>query len=135
MLSNYQPSLFMNREEAMLNQKILIVDDARNLGLLYKQELEEDGYNIDLACSVKNAIQYLDGGSYDLVIIETALKDLRDIEKLRHKLTNSNGLPIIINSAYPKIKHDQALWSSEACLLKTSDLSYLKDKVKKIIGD
>ena len=51
----------------MNNYRILIVEDSINLGLLYKQEFEECGYDVDIGRSVTEAILLLNQHHYDLV--------------------------------------------------------------------
>jgi hypothetical protein len=45
-----------------------------------------------------------------------------------------NALPVIISTAYEEYKHDFGSWCSDAYVVKSSDLSLLRDTVKKILG-
>ena len=120
----YEETVLMNR------YRLLVIEDALNLGLLYEQELNDDGYEVDIAQSYKSALEYLENKSYDLVILETMMKDTREIEKLQYKLNIDTNLPVVINTAYPGCEQNQAYWPADACIYKSSDISVLKEKIK-----
>ena len=46
---------------------ILVVDDNQNIGLLYKEELEDDGYQVTVTATGKEALQKLD--NHDLITV------------------------------------------------------------------
>ena len=68
----------------MNNYRLLVVEDSENLGLLYKQELEDDGYYVDVINSVSKATILLNQHHYDHVILEIVLlkKRIRSINKI-----------------------------------------------------
>jgi len=56
------------------------------------------------------------------------------IETLRKMKEKDSALPVIISTAYEEYKHDFGSWCSDAYVVKSSDLSLLRDTVKKILG-
>jgi hypothetical protein len=49
-------------------------------------------------------------------------------------VNDDSSLPVIICTAYEEYKHDFGSWCSDAYVVKSSDLSLLRDTVKKILG-
>ncbi len=74
---------------------------AANLTLLYEQELEEEGYDVDVASSIYEASELINRQLYDLLIVETMLKQSDDIEVLRGKFNKKKEVPLISIPAIP----------------------------------
>ncbi|UCC66986.1 MAG: response regulator, partial [Deltaproteobacteria bacterium] len=51
-------------------KRILVVDDEENVRLLYKEELEEEGYEVELAEGGQEALERLDKSRPDLVTLD-----------------------------------------------------------------
>lgn len=113
----------------MLRHSILVVDDAVNLTLLYEQELEDDGYEVDIANSASTAVRLMDKKSYDLVIVETMMSEIDEIRNF--KLTNSHlqETPVVINTRNPNFGDGRTVWGASTCILKSSDIFQLKEKI------
>ena len=52
----------------MIKYKLLVVEDNKNLGLLYEQELEDEGYEVVIAYSFIEALEMIKKNLFDLVI-------------------------------------------------------------------
>lgn len=117
--------------------RILLIEDEPNQMLLYREELEEEGYEIVEADSDKKAIQEAErlrkeGKALDLII--TDLSSLGDrTETIGRILSCNNRLPVIINSAYASCKDNFLSWSADAYVIKSSDLTELKEAVRKVL--
>jgi DNA-binding NtrC family response regulator len=48
-------------------KKILVVDDEENIRFLYQEELEEEGYTVDVAAHGQEALEKLNAFQPDLV--------------------------------------------------------------------
>ncbi len=48
-------------------------------------------------------------------------------------LSKNLGIPIIINSAYSRYKDNYMSWIADAYIVKSSDLTELKNKIKKLL--
>ncbi len=115
-------------------KKILLVDDEESIHLLYRDELEEEGYEIHSALSGDEALDKLDILSPDLVILDINMPGLNGIDTLREMKERKPDLPVILSSAYNEFKQDLASWASEAYIVKSSDLTELKEAVAKHIS-
>ncbi len=59
--------------------KVLVVDDDKNLRLLYEQELAEDGHEVTLASSGPEALEFLKANPYNgtIILYRESVKDGR----------------------------------------------------------
>ncbi len=113
--------------------KILVVDDDKRIQLLYRSELEDDGYEVHVADSGEEALRLFDEVGPDLVTLDILMPDMDGIQVLRKMKEKNPQLPVIMSTAYD-YRDDFAVWASEAYLVKSSDLGELKNTIHKLIG-
>ena len=113
--------------------KILIVDDDQHIRLLYKEELLEEGYDVDVASSGMEALQLFDQNEYDLVTLDILMPDMDGIKVLRQMKEKKPRVPIIMSTAYD-YRDDFAVWASEAYIVKSAELSELKEMIKTLLS-
>lgn len=116
-------------------KKLLIVDDEKNLRLLYKTEFEAEGYQVDTAGDAHEALKMFEHERYDLVVLDIKMPGMDGLEALGKFLGRDNKLPVIINSAYDSYKDNFMSWAADSYVIKSSDLSELKQKVKEALGE
>lgn len=114
--------------------KILIVDDEEGLRLLYKEELEEEGCDVELASSGEEAMRKLENDHMDLVLLDIKMPGMSGLEVLKKIKERWKDLPVVLSTAYPHYKNDFNTWASDAYIVKSSDLRELKDKIKEILS-
>jgi DNA-binding response OmpR family regulator len=114
--------------------KLLIVDDDLNIQRLYKEELEEEGYDVVIASSGKDALEMFEKENPDIVTLDILMPDIDGISLLRKMKEQRPNIPIIMSTAYD-YRDDFAVWASEAYIVKSSDLSELKKTIEKLIGE
>lgn len=110
--------------------KLLIVDDDANVQRLYKEELEEEGYDVILAATGKSALDKFETEKPDLVTLDILLPDIDGISLLRKMKEQRPDVPILMSTAYD-YRDDFAVWASEEYIVKSSDLSELKKQIKR----
>lgn len=113
--------------------KILIVDDDQNILRLYKEELEEEGYEIVTASNGQEALEQFEKEAPDLVTLDILLPDVDGIKLLRQMKEKRPRMPVIMSTAYD-YRDDFAVWASEAYIVKSADLTELKATIKKLMG-
>jgi DNA-binding response OmpR family regulator len=118
----------------MDKKRILVVDDDVNQGLLYEQELIDAGYDVDVANSGEQALQMVKSQSYDLVVLDIGMPYMDGLETLGKMLSMDNRLPVILNTAYPSYKDNFMSWAADAYVVKSSDLTELKEKIKESLA-
>jgi CheY-like chemotaxis protein len=115
-------------------KRILVVDDEETIRLLYKEELTEAGYQVDLAGDGAEALRKVEEGRPDLMTIDLRMPGMDGIELLRRVRETHRDLPIIICTAYGDFRSDFGTWASDAFLTKSADLQELKGKIRELLG-
>jgi len=113
--------------------KLLVVDDDKNLRLLYEQELTEEGHEVTLAGSGPEALDYLKAKRPDLIILDISMPGMDGIEALGKILAKDRTMPVILNTAYSTYKDNFMTWSADAYVVKSGDLTELKAKIKDVL--
>lgn len=80
-------------------ERILIVEDERNLNNLLRMELEEEGYLTGCAFDGRTGLDMAMSGEYDLVLLDIMLPELNGLEVLRRVRRKDEFLPIIMVTA------------------------------------
>jgi len=118
----------------MDKMRLLIVDDEVNQGLLYEQELEDDGYEVDVVNSGAEALEMVKINPYDLVVLDIGMPEMDGLETLGRLLGIDNKIPVIIFTAYPSYKDNFMSWAADAYIVKSMDLTELKEKIKESLA-
>jgi DNA-binding response OmpR family regulator len=113
--------------------KLLVVDDDKNLRLLYEQELMEEGHDVTLASSGPEALDFLKSSRPDLIILDISMPGMDGIEALGKILAKDKTMPVILNTAYSTYKDNFMTWSADAYVVKSGDLTELKAKIKDVL--
>lgn len=113
--------------------KILVVDDDQHIQRLYKEEFEEEGYEVVIASNGQEAIDLFSSETPDIVTLDILLPDIDGIRLLRQMKEKNPKVPIIMSTAYD-YRDDFAVWASEAYIVKSSDLDELKATIKKLMS-
>ncbi len=118
----------------MSNQyKILIVDDNENIRELYKETLIAEGYQTLIAKDVKEAIEIFKNENLHIVTLDIKMPDVNGLEVLSTMKSINRRIPVILYSAYGNYKQDYISWAADAFLIKSSDLTELKQKIKELL--
>ncbi len=112
-------------------KKILVVDDEESIHLVYKEELNEEGYEVISALSGEEGLKLFQEENPDLVILDINMPGMDGIEVLRQMKQMKPNIPVIISSAYPEYKQDLASWASDDYIVKSFNLDELKNSIKR----
>ncbi|MCF8056598.1 MAG: response regulator [Desulfocapsa sp.] len=115
-------------------KKILLVDDEEGIQMLYREELEDEGYEVISAYTGEEGLEKFKAESPDLVILDIQMPGMNGIETLRQMKMNNPELPVILSSAYNEYKQDLGAWASDEYVVKSSDINELKEAVRKHLG-
>ncbi len=113
---------------------ILLVEDDKNQRLLYAQELSNDGYEVITASDGKEALEKVQEQLPDIVIMDINMPKMDGIEAMGRILSTNKTIPVIINTAYSNYKDSFMSWAADAYIVKSSDLSELKAKIKEVLS-
>lgn len=114
-------------------EKILCVDDDLSLLRLYQDELSEEGYKVILAKDGKEALIKFEKESPQVVVMDIRMPMMNGIETLTAMLGKNRQIPVILNTAYPQYRENFMTWGAEAYVIKSSDLTELKQKIREAL--
>lgn len=109
--------------------RVLVVDDDDNQRALYRQELKLAGYEVETAANGPQAIERVQQGGIDVVVLDVAMPGMDGVEVLGRILDLDRQLPVILNTAYSSYKDHFMTWSAEAYVTKSGDLSELRLRI------
>jgi two-component system, response regulator, stage 0 sporulation protein F len=112
---------------------ILLVEDDKNQCLLYEQELKLEGYEVVTASNGKEALEKVQEKLTDIIIMDINMPKMDGIEAMGRILSKNKEIPVIINTAYSDYKDSFMSWAADAYIVKSSDLSELKNTIKEIL--
>lgn len=114
-------------------EKVLCVDDDPSLLRLYQDELSEEGYKVILAKDGKEALLKFEKESPQVVVMDIRMPMMNGIETLTAMLGKNRQIPVILNTAYPQYRENFMTWGAEAYVIKSSDLTELKQKIREAL--
>jgi DNA-binding response OmpR family regulator len=115
--------------------KLLVVDDEKNLRALYQSELGQEGYEVIVAHDGKEALSMIEQEKPDLIVLDIRMPGIDGLETMARILAKDNRLPVILNSAYSAYRESFLSWSADAYVIKSSDLTELKAKIRQVLAD
>jgi DNA-binding response OmpR family regulator len=110
--------------------KILIVDDEEGIRMLYSMELQDEGYEVLTLPDGKELLQVVESESPDCIVLDIKMREYNGLDLLQQIRKEHYDLPVILNSAYSSFKVDLKAVAADYYVVKSSDLSELKEKLK-----
>lgn len=114
-------------------QRILVVDDDTSMRMLLQEELMDMGYEVLTAGNAPEALKVIEKENLDLVILDIRMPGMTGVEALPRILGLKEHLPIILNTAYSQYKEDFMSWAANAYVVKSADLTELKETVQELL--
>jgi DNA-binding NtrC family response regulator len=114
--------------------RLLVVDDESSIRLLYSQELAEEGYEVVAVASAAEAVTQLEAGEFDLVVLDIKLKNESGLDLLQKIVKDRHDMPVILCTAFSCYKDDFSAWLADGYVVKSSDLSELKEEIRKVLA-
>jgi len=116
---------------------ILVADDDKNVRLLLETELILEGYRVILASNGLEALEKVKDKAPDLVILDVKMPQMHGLKTLEAIRKENKKLPIIICSAYDKMRDDYAVWAGQVAgyLTKPIDFNHLKTIIRKSLTE
>jgi CheY-like chemotaxis protein len=116
-----------------MKKKILVVEDEESLRLLYEEELKAEGYEVLTAGNGREAIERLEKGKPDLIILDIVMPVMDGMEALGRIVGKERKIPIILNTSYSGYRQDFMSWAADAYVTKSDDLTELKNKIRELL--
>ncbi len=113
---------------------ILLVENEKNQRLLYEQELKFEDYEILTAADGEEALEKVQKQTPDIIIMDINMPKMDGLETIGRILSKHKESSIIIYTAYSSYYKDNFMpWATDAYIIKSSDLTDLKNKIKEVI--
>jgi two-component system response regulator (stage 0 sporulation protein F) len=116
-------------------KKILLIDNEENIQIVYREEFEDDGYQVVSALNGKEGLKKFSEEKPDIVILDIHMPGMGGVEVLRKMKTLDSAVPVVLSSAYQEFKSDLGTWASDAYILKSGDIGDLKRTVRELLEE
>jgi DNA-binding response OmpR family regulator len=110
--------------------KIMIVDDEEGIRKLYAMELEDEGYEVVTLADGSELLSELEKERPDCIILDIKMRETSGLDVLQEIRKKHYDMPVILNSAYSSFKVDLKAVAADYYVVKSSDLTELKEKIK-----
>lgn len=116
-------------------KKILLVDDEESIQIVYREEFEDEGYQVISALDGQAGLEKFKEDEPDLVILDIQMPGMNGVEVLRQMKMIKASVPVILSSAYQEFKQDLGSWASDEYVVKSGNLDELKNTVRILLGE
>jgi DNA-binding response OmpR family regulator len=93
-------------------------------------ELQDEGYQVVTLPDGKDLLSVVDKERPDCVVLDIKMREYNGLDLLQELRKKYYDLPVILNSAYSSFKVDLKAVAADYYVVKSSDLSELKEKLK-----
>ena len=117
--------------------RILIVDDERDVRILFAQVLAEDGYHVTTVGTLREARRALHDATFEVVVLDLSLPDGDGVELVRQMRNESAYLKILAISGFLVGNMPDLLISSgaSATLQKPTTPTKLQNAVYRLLAE
>ena len=109
--------------------QILIVDDEEHIRYLYSEELSDAGYEVITAENGHLLLERIEKEKPDLVVLDIKMVDYNGLDLLQDIRNKFYDLPVVLCTAYDTFKEDMKSIAADYYVIKSFDLSELKNKI------
>ena len=114
---------------------ILIVDDEANLRLLYRKELEDEGFEVIEAATAEEGLREFEKRRPDLVVLDIRMPGMNGLEAMAQVLDRDRRVPIVLHTAYDSYRDDFTSWAADAYVTKSADTAELVRTVRRLLEE
>ena len=83
----------------MFEIKILVVEDEKDLNNIITKHFKKNNFSVDSVFDGEEAIDFLEYGSYDLVILDVMMPKMNGYEVVKHLRENKNETAVLMLTA------------------------------------
>src|SRR5207237_6027678 len=88
-----------NSGKVVLSMHVLLVEDERTISAYIKRGLEEHGYAVDVAYTGREALDWLQSGPFDLIVLDIMLPELDGLSICRTIRAQGVQTPVLMLTA------------------------------------
>lgn len=79
--------------------RILVVEDEKHLNKIISETVEDEGYNVDRCFNGVEAVEYLEGADYDVMILDIMMPKMDGLTLVRKLRDKGNNTPVLFLTA------------------------------------
>lgn len=79
--------------------RILVVEDERDLNRVISKRLEKEGYCVDRCFDGEEALDYIDAGEFDAVILDIMMPKMSGLEVVKNIRARKIDIPVLLLTA------------------------------------
>jgi len=113
---------------------LLVVDEEANTRLLYKDEFQDEGYEVTVAETTKEAMEKIHQNKPDIITLDIKIPGTKAIKFLAKIKKEENSIPVVLCSAYAGYKKDFRISVCDAFVVMSADFTELKATIKMILS-
>jgi DNA-binding NtrC family response regulator len=117
------------------HERVLVVDDEKNVRVLFERVLSKEGYQVECAASGAEAIDKLAKHSFDVVVTDLKMDGIDGFDLIKKGKRERRDLPFVLISGYGTSQTASlaAKEGADVFLAKPIDLVDLKTAIKKAV--
>jgi len=116
-------------------KRVLVVDDEKHIRMLYREELEADGYVISTSDGQDDILTVIASEKPLVVVLDIKLGPSRSgLDLLQEIRSKDQDIPVILSTAYDSFQHDLKSIAADYYVVKSVDLAELKTKVSQAMA-
>lgn len=113
---------------------LLLIDEDANTRLLYKDEFQDEGYEVTVAETPGEAMEKIHQTKPDIITLDIKMPGTKGIEFLRKIKEEESDIPVILYSAYAGFRKDFRVGACDAFVVQSADFTELKTITKRILS-
>jgi DNA-binding NtrC family response regulator len=115
-----------------MTEKVLIVDDEKGFLDVLAERMQSRGMEVTTATSAKEALQKLEGQTFDAIVLDLMMPEMGGIEALQRIKDKSPDSEVILLTGQPSVSKGVEAMKLGASdfLIKPADINELTEKIK-----
>ncbi|MBI5805362.1 response regulator [candidate division TA06 bacterium] len=116
-------------------KRIIVADDEANIRLLLEAVLSEEGYQVTVVASGREALRKILKEDFDLGVFDIKMPDMNGLELIQRIRELKKEFPVVVCSAFKHLQDDYIIGTSgiAAYITKPVNLDDFKNKIKEIL--
>jgi len=79
--------------------RILVIEDEKDLNRIISKRLEKEGYSVDRCFDGEEALDFIEAGEFDAIILDIMIPKINGIEVLKTIRSKNNSTPVLLLTA------------------------------------
>ncbi len=113
---------------------LLIVDEEINTRLQYKDEFQDEGYEVTVAETTEEAMEKIHQSKPDIITLDLKFLGTEGMKFLKKIKQEEGDIPVVLYSANAGYKKDSQIGGCDAFVVQSADLTELKMTIKLILS-